>query len=187
MPGVLIGLRDLHYALLTKDDSTGVTYSAPVKIAGATQANINPNSSTEVLFADDGPMETASALGMIELEMIAADFPLDVQAVLLGHTVGANGVLTRKSSDIPPWVAIGFKALKSNGAYRFVWLLKGKFNQPEQNHETRGDSVNFQTPTLNGAFVKRDKDDAWILQTDEDMTGYQESIGTGWFSQVDPS
>jgi len=183
MPGVIIGLKDLHYALLQQDDENGVVYSAPVRIAGAVQANINPNASLETLFADDGPMETSASMGKIELELIAADFPLEVQAILLGHTV-SGGVLKRKASDVPPWVAIGFKSLKSNGKYRFVWLLKGKFNQPEQNHETKGDTVNFQTPTLNGSFVKRDFDDEWIHQTDEDMTNYVDSIGSGWFDAV---
>lgn len=32
--GVLIGVRNLHYAVLKTDDSTGVTYETPVSIAG---------------------------------------------------------------------------------------------------------------------------------------------------------
>lgn len=186
MPGVQIGLRDLHYALLTQDDTNGIAYDGPVKMIGAVQANINPNASLETLFADDGPMETAASMGQITLEMIASDFPLDVQAVLLGHTI-VNGRLVRKAGDVPPWLAIGFKSLKSNGKYRFVWLLKGKFQLPEQNHETKGDSVNFQTPTLTGSFVKRDYDDEWIHQTDEDMASYTSDIGTNWFTSVIPN
>lgn len=183
MPGVLVGLKDLYYALLEKDDSTGVAYGTPVRIAGAIQANINPNASIETLFADDGPMETATTMGQIELELVAADVPLDVQAILLGHTV-SGAILKRKSNDVPPWVAVGFRALKSNGKYRYTWLLKGKFSQPEQSHETKGDSVNFQTPTLTGNFVKRDFDDEWIHQTDEDLADYVATIGQNWFTAV---
>ena len=184
--GTIIGLRDLHYAVLVGDTSSAVSYEAPVKIAGAVQANINPNPSMETLFADDGPSETAATLGQIELEMVAKDFPIEVQAALLGHSV-AGGVMTRKSTDVPPWVAIGFKSLKSNGFYRFVWLFKGKFQVPEQNHETKGDRVNFQTPTLRGVFVRRDFDDAWQKQTDEDYVDYVPAIGTNWFLDVQGS
>lgn len=183
MPGVLVGLKDLYYALLEQDDLTGVAYGTPVKIVGAVQANINPNASNETLFYDDGPGETAASMGQIELELVAADVPLDVQAVLLGHTL-SGGVLKRKSVDVPPWVAIGFKSLKSNGKYRFVWLLKGKFSQPEQKHETKGDKVNFQTPTIKGSFVKRDYDDEWQHQTDEDLASYLPTLGTNWFTAV---
>lgn len=180
MGGTVIGLRDMHYALLTKDDSTGVTYSEPVKIPGAIQANINPNSSLETLFADDGPSETAASLGQIELEAIAKDFPLDVQAILLGHAALVAGVLKRKSGDTPPFVAFGFKSLKSNGKYRYVWLVKGKFQQPERQNETKGDTVNFQTPTMAGSFLKRDNDDIWIMEADEDDAAF---VGAAtWFT-----
>jgi hypothetical protein len=33
-----IGLRDIHIAVLTKDDSTGVTYSTPEKLERAISA-----------------------------------------------------------------------------------------------------------------------------------------------------
>jgi len=179
--GVKIGLTHLYYATLVSDASGGVSYNTPVRITGLITANINPNSVIETLFADDGPLEVASQLGNIELELSVADIPLYIQAVLLGHTISA-GVMERVSSDIPPWVAIGFKALKSNGNYRYCWLYKGKFRQPELNHETKDDSVNFQTSTIVGHFVKRDYDDKWIKQADEDESGYLEATGTNWFT-----
>lgn len=179
-----VGLRNLCYALLTTDSITGtIAYETPVRIVGAIKANINPNGSSETLFADDGPMETATALGKIDLELETADLPLDVQAILLGHT-RTGGVTTRKAGDVPPWLAVGFKSIKSNGKYRYVWLYKGKFLLPELNHETKKEGIAFQTPTIKGTFVKRDADDAWIKQTDEDDTDYVSSIGTNWFLSV---
>ena len=186
MAGTIIGLKELHYALLTADTDAALTYDVPVSVVGAVQANINPNPSMETLFADDGPMDTAATLGQIELDIIASDFPIEVQAALLGHSV-VGGVMIRKSTDVAPWVAIGFKSLKSNGYYRYVWLLKGKFQVPEQSHETKGDRVNFQTPTLKGIFVRRDYDDAWQKQTDEDYVDYVPATGTNWFLAVEGS
>ena len=179
--GVKIGLSDLYYATLTSDASGGVVYGTPAIITGIITANINPNSVVETLFADDGPLEVAAQLGNIEFELNVADIPLNIQAVLLGHTVTA-GVMIRYSTDTPVWVAIGFKALKTNGNYRYVWLVKGKFREPELNHETKDDSVNFQTSTIVGHFVKRDYDDMWLKQADEDESGYQASTGTDWFT-----
>lgn len=183
MPGVPIGLRDLHYALLTNDEvdpTPAINYEVPERIIGAVQANINPNPSSESLFADDGPMETATTLGQITLELITADLPLDVQATLLGHDYdAANGILIRKAEDIAPWVAVGFRSLKSNGNYRYTWLTKGRFSVPELNHETKTDSINFQTPTINGSFVKREADDVYIFQGDENDTNFEP--GT-WFT-----
>lgn len=180
--GVTIGLKNLHYAILDDDPETGsASYQLPVKIAGAIQANVNPNASMETLFADDGPYDTAASIGQIALELNVADLTLEVQAALLGHGM-TGGVLIRKGGDIPPWVAVGFASLKSNGKYRFTWLAKGKFAPPEQKNETKGEKVVFSTPTIAGSFVKRDCDDEWERHIDEDSIDYLASMGTNWFN-----
>lgn len=181
--GVLIGLNNLVYAkLLTDEKSSQATYDTVTSIAGAISANINPNASSETLFADDGPYETASTIGQITLELNVADLPLEVQAALFGHTLTAEGVLIRKSNDVPPWVAVGFKSLKSNGKYRYTWLAKGKFGLPEQNNQTKGDSVTYNTPTTTGSFVKRESDDEWERHIDEDSELYTAQQGADWFN-----
>ena len=175
-----IGLRDIYYALLKTDPVGGTaTYEAPVRIAGAISAHINPYASSATLFADDGPSDIASTLGEISLELNVADLDLATQAVLLGHTLD-GGILKKKGSDVPPWVAIGFRTLKSNGSYRYYWLNKGKFSVPEEDLQTKGDSVEFKTPTISGSFVKRDSDDEWQRQADADETESATAI-SNWF------
>lgn len=181
--GVAIGLRQLTVALLKTDPLEGkATYDPPKRIPGAITANINPNASNETLFADDGPYETATTIGGIDLELNVADLDLETQALLLGHTIDSNGVLIRKAGDTPPWLAVGFKSLKSNGSYRYTWLAKGKFGLQEQNNETKGDSITFNTPTINGSFVKRECDDEWERHIDEDSTNYTPEQGANWFN-----
>ena len=74
MAGVQIGLKDLHYAKLTKDTSTTVTYGTPASIAGAISAKVSPAVNTATLYADDGPDEVTSALGEITVELVAKTF-----------------------------------------------------------------------------------------------------------------
>lgn len=176
-----IGLRDVYYAKLLTDPVDGTpTYETPKHIAGAISANVNPNSSSATLFADDGPSDTAATLGEISLELNMKDLDLATQAELLGHTLD-NGVLKKKGADVPPWVAVGFRTLKSNGSYRYYWLNKGKFATPEEDLQTKGDSIEFQTPTITGSFVKRDSDDEWQRQADSDDTESATAI-TKWFT-----
>lgn len=178
---VLIGLSNLHYAeLLTDVLATTPTYDTPVAVAGVISANVNPNYSDETLYADDGPYEAATTLGKIELELNVAELDLATQAFLLGHVV-RDGILFRKSTDTPPYVAIGFKSLKTDGTYRYTWLAKGKFSPSEQNNETKNEAVNFQTPTIKGNFVKRTADDEWERHTDEGGSGWQASYATDWW------
>lgn len=179
--GVPIGLSGLVFAPLLTDDVTSgkATYGPTVKIPGAIAANINPNVSEETLFADDGPYESATSLGKISLELSVADLPLELQAILFGHTY-SNGMLIRKSTDSPIWVAVGFRSLKSNGSYRYTWLSKGKFNLSEQNNQTKGETVAYNTPTASGTFVKRESDDEWERHADEDAEDFTPEMATNW-------
>ena len=178
MAGVQVGLRDLHYIKLKTDvgtgDDAGVEYDygtggtdKPAKIAGAINARISPTSNTATLHADDGPDEVGDRpgrdYGRVEREGFAFRCPADS----LGHTV-TNGVMYRSANDEAPYVAIGFRSVKSNGKYRYVWLYKGKFNLPEQEYKTKEDTPEFQTPTITGTFVKRIYDGAWQAIVDED-------------------
>jgi len=179
--GARVGLESLYYALLTTDASGGTVYETPVAVTGAIEANIVPGSSLETLFADNGPLAVASSLGAIELTLGVADIPLYIQGIILGHSAVADGILWRKSSATPPWLAIGFKALKSTGTYRYVWLLKGKFREPDLNHATKADTVAFQTASIIGNFVAIDYDKSWIKQADEDEDTYVD-VGDTWFT-----
>lgn len=180
MAGVPIGMKNLYFAKLTKDDATGVTYEAPVLISGAISAKISPKSDTQTLYADDGAFETATQLGEISVELEVADLPLSVQAQLLGHTLN-NGVLEAKNTDQAPYVAIGWQQLKSNGKYRYFWLLKGKFELPDTESQTKEDKTKFQNSKIKGTFMARIYDGKYKLVGDEDEQGFS---ATGWFSDT---
>lgn len=189
-----IGCDSLYYAKMTAEDtvSTAPTYATPVAAPGVMSVNINPNAAQETLFADDGPMETATTLGKIEVEIKKSELTAQNKVDLLGHTLDSKGGIVYGDSDVPPFVAIGFRTLKSNGKYRYVWLYKGKFMDPEDNNETKGDGINFQTDTIKGQFVKLNKASTigdvvtrpWKYEIDEDTATADETTTDGWFAAV---
>jgi phi13 family phage major tail protein len=183
MSGVQVGLNDLHVAILTKDDETGVAYEAPIKIAGAITAKITPTENTETLYADDGPAEIASSMGEITVELSVKDLPMEIQAVLFGHAL-ENGILIKQKDDQAPYVALGFKSLKSNKRYRYVWLLKGKFRLPEQSYQTKEEKVSFQAPSISASFVVRNWDGRWQVIGDDDVSDFHKGVAENWFVQV---
>lgn len=181
-----VGLTNMVYAIMQEDsDIIGGTpsYGPITRITGAIMANIKSGGGVQTQFADDGPHNVATSMGEITLEIKLADLPLDVQAALLGSTM--TGAINKDNAqDTPPWVAIGYKTLKANGGYRYYWLLKGKFAIPEDNSETKKDTLTFQEPTIVGSFVKRECDDDWRAMADEDSLNYVAAVGTNWFSIV---
>lgn len=151
-----IGCDNLVYAKMTTEDTAdqAPVYGEVTKAPGVMSININPNGSLETLFADDGPMESAATLGRIEVEIQKNELTSQNKVDLLGHVIDTNGAVVFSDNDVPPYVAIGFRTLKSNGKYRYVWLYKGKFSEPEDNNETKGDGINFQSDTISGQFTK---------------------------------
>lgn len=189
-----IGCDNLVYAEMTTEETktTPPVYGAIKDAPGVMSFNINPNASQETLFYDDGPGEVASTLGKIEVEIQKNELTTQNKSDLLGHAIDSKGGLVYGDSDIPPWHAVGFRSLKSNGNYRYVWLFKGKFNDPEDNNETKGDGINFQTDTINGQFVKLAYEITiggkirrpWKYEIDGDNTAADAATISSWFDSV---
>lgn len=188
-----IGCDNLVYTLMTTEDTVEtLPIYAEVKAApGVMSININPNGSVETLFADDGPMETAATIGKIEVEIQKNQLTSENKADFLGHSIDGNGAVVYGDSDVPPWVAIGFRSLKSNGKYRYVWLYKGKFSEPEDANETKGDGINFQADTITGNFAKINKSikvtatkstRPWKYELDGDDEGINTVSIDTWFA-----
>lgn len=150
-----IGCDGAVIAKLTADTGAAKpTWGAVQELPGVMVINVNPNSSIETAFYDDGPGEAATTLGNIEVSFDKSSLGPSETAFLLGKELDSNGVLWHGSNDTPPWVAFGFRSLKSDGTYKYVWLYKGKFIDPSSNNETKGESVNFQNDQITGRFVK---------------------------------
>ena len=194
MTSTRIGVSNFHYAKMTTEETltTLPVYDAPVSAPGLMSLNINPNASIDTLFADDGPFETAATNGQIEVEIQKNALSTTNKVDLLGKTVDTKGGIISSDTDVPPWVAIGFKSLKSNGKYRYVWLYKGKFSDPEDNNETKGDSINWQSDTITGNFVKLMYEytsgtktiHPWKYEMDEEDDAADATVIAGWFTAV---
>lgn len=180
--GIRIGMDKIHYSIMT--DETTEKYSTPKPIPGAITGTVSPTTNTETLYADDQAWETAAALGEIELELNVADLPQEVLKDLLGATIDSNGVLVQSSSDVAPYVAIGFRSTKSNGKGRYYWFYKGKFQPNEEEFQTKEDSPSFQTPTITGTFISRQTDKKWRARVDEDAQSLKPEVITNWFTKV---
>ncbi|MDV3428359.1 MAG: Ig-like domain-containing protein [Bacillota bacterium] len=174
-----IGLEHLVYAIMHDD---GITYDTPKLLSPAIEAKITPKTNSDTLYADDKSVENATTLGEIDVELNTQDIPLQAQADLLGHKIDAKGILVHNGTDDTPYVAIGFKSKKGDNSYRFVWLLKGRFQEIEEDYKTKEDKANFATPTLKATFVTRD-DDNWKFIADQN-NGMDADTMEHWFDAV---
>ncbi len=175
-----LGLRDLYYAICTEADGVE-TYGLPKKMAEAMTADLSVKTADGSLYADDTLSESVTEFASGTLKLGIKDLTPEVIAELLGQTVDQNSVVWANKDDEPPYVAVGFRAKKTGGKYRYVWLLKVKFKIPSEKYETKGDSIKFNTPEIEADFTARKKDGHWKA----DFIGTEDSTAAKtWFTEV---
>ena len=159
--GILIGCRDVVFAKMTADASTGTTYESTIQSApGVIEIGLTAQVTNESIGADDISLyEVFNSMDGFEVSLNLAALGADGRAYLLGNTVDAKGVLLEAADDNAPYVAMGFKTARSDGSDDYIWLYKGKFAQSDSTYRTKEQGqVNWQTPTLTGTFIPRISD-----------------------------
>jgi phi13 family phage major tail protein len=178
-----IGLRNIYIATIIKDDSTEVTYEVPAKLERAISAKITPKTSSENIYSDDAVEDVILAFEGVDVEIEVNQLSLSSRAKLQGAKV-IDGVLIENKNDIAPTIALGFMSKKSNGKYRYVWLLKGKFELAADEYDTEADKPQPKSAKLKGSFYARDFDGNFRFIADEDEVGMDPAIITAWFTLV---
>ena len=168
-----IGLRDLYRAPITIGTSGAEEYGTPVRMAKAISAELSVEVAEAILYADDGADEVVKEFVSGEITLNVNDLlPADL-AALLGQKQDADKVVYGSDSDEAPYTAIGFRAKKAGGMYKYIWLYKVKFAIPDENYTTKGDSIEFTTPEIVGQFIKA-----------EHVAEPTNSVATAWFTSV---
>lgn len=166
-----IGLKNLVYATITQDKDGTTTYGTPKKMAEIITADMSVTVAEGLLYADDAVSESVKEFVKGVLKLGVKDLDTDVIADLLGQTVSEDKIIYAGETDEPPYVAVGFRAKKKGATYRYVWLYKVKFKIPNEKFQTKGEAIQFNTPEIEGEFIKREdglwKADYTGLETDE--------------------
>ncbi|MBU9723124.1 hypothetical protein KS407_17020 [Bacillus alkalicola] len=184
-----IGLDRLFYANITEDENGIESYGTPKVLAKAMTAELSVELIEAILYADDGASEIVKEFQSGTLNLGIDDIgPLAAQD-LTGCKVDSNNVIVSRSEDGGNPVAIGFRAKKSNGRYRYFWLYRVIFSIPTTSLATKGESITFSSPTIEGTVFRRNKLDGeskhpWKAEVTEGDSGVATSTISEWFSAV---
>lgn len=151
-----IGLNNFRYGVLTEGTDGTPTYAGPQTPGKAVSCTVDITNNDASLYADDALAEsdTSFAGGTVTMGIDEAD--LATQAALLGHTITEGGQMTRNTNDIAPYVGLGrvvTKMVNNVIKYKAEFLYKVKFSEPSQEDNTKGESVEFATPELEGTVA----------------------------------
>ena len=183
-----IGLDKLYYAKITEGANGEETYATPIQLAKAISADLSVELAEATLYADDGTAEVAKEFKSGTLSLGIDDIGATAASDLTGAVIDKNHVIISAAEDGGSPVAIGFRAKKSNGKYRYFWLYRVVFGIPATNLATKGDSITFSTPTIEGTVLRRNKADTrgkhpWKAEVTEGDSATATTI-TNWYKEV---
>lgn len=181
-----IGLDSVYIAKVVSDTADGIVYDTPIALKGGVNISINPNSSIDTDFADNGAFVTINNRGKVDAAVELIDVDNAIISQMLGQSY-ANGIVTEKALDQSPYFAMMFRVLvateDSTPVYHLFCYAKGRFSVPETTADTRKDTINFGHTTLNATFINTQYDSKIICshcRTDDPTV--PSDIITNWFT-----
>ena len=153
-----IGLRyPVAAAFSQSADGSMPTYSSGMVIGRAIQANLTKTHNSNPLYADDIIDEDDNSLTAMSLQLGLNDL-LDAERVaLLGDiAVENNGTATGEYDEAGVGsspVGFGYIRVRRKGGltkYQAVWYWKVIFSEDSEESQTKGESIEWKTPTITG-------------------------------------
>lgn len=156
-----IGLAYLTVAKLSENGA----YSGGFTCGHAMEMSITPQYAEGSLFGDDMKVEYDKEFKYADVSIGTTSLPIEAHEVMFGHEVKkeTGESVTFKSTDEAGYVGVGvYVTEKVDGKRRYVacWMPKCKFSEGADSFKTKGDTVEYQTPTVSGQALALD-DGIW--------------------------
>ena len=149
-----IGLNNFKYSVLDETEK----YNGAKSLGKAVDCKVAIENYTAELYADDTLAESDYTFKKGTITLTIDEDDDTVFAELLGHKVDVETKeMVRKDTDVAPYVGVGRILTKVvNGVYKYKveFLPKVKFSEPAQEEQTKGDNIEFKTPSIEGVVQK---------------------------------
>lgn len=147
----------LRYPIIAKYNKSTNTYSNGFACGKAVSMNVTPNYVEGSLYGDDEQVESEKQFKNVSVSLGVTTMPAVAASTMFGHTVDSTtGKISYASSDEANYVGVGFVATKTdNGAktYEANIITNVKFSEASVSYQTKGESITFATPTIDGVGI----------------------------------
>lgn len=143
------GVKNVHIALLTKDDGTALTYAEPVFVKGVESFQYTPQYASGEAYSDDIQDTTISMPVSYDLTLTFAEYLPKIQNMLQGSSI-ENGGVTVNSEDSQNSVAVLFEFAYSDGSKGFGVFYNCKLVAEGGTHNTKTGNIEFSKYQLKG-------------------------------------
>lgn len=184
----VIGLKMPIFAKIgAKAPGERPTYTDGTVIAKAISCDLTINTSAAVLYADDAEDERDESFTGGTLSFGVNDLSYDIEALMFGSKItsgtdeSSSKEIIDAANDEAAEGGFGFYRVKKIGGvrkYEAEWLLRTIFKKTNESTATKGESLAFQTPTIEGSIMRVDgyQGGAWrerkLFDTEEECVEY---------------
>jgi phi13 family phage major tail protein len=155
-----IGLTNIWFSNLTEAADGTATYDGAKNLGKAVSCSVSITNNEAKLYGDDTLAESDTSFASGTITLGVTDDDDTVFAPLLGHELDAETQeVIKTSNDAAPYVGVGRIVTKMvNGAYKYKveFLYKVKFAEPSKDETTKGESIEFSTPSVEGLISSLD-------------------------------
>ena len=170
-----VGLRKPIIAEITG----AKVYGEPFAFGKAIGLQVTPNYAEGSLNADDAQVEYDKEFNYAEVTLNTSTIPIEAHEKMFGHKVneGKTGATFNKD-DQAKYVGMGWISVEKvdgvaallytraqlilrDGVRKFIGnvLYKVKFSEPSEDYSTKGDSIEYKTPSITGRAIANEDGD----------------------------
>lgn len=153
----MVGLRHPVFAqLLTETDGSEPTYGPGVVIGRAISADVEFTRDDSALYGDDMSIESDNSITGGSVALGTDDVTDDVAEMMLGDELEQDTGEYVENGEPTPYGGFGYvrvRRLKGATSYIAYWLYKTQFSRGAESAKTKGESIEWQTPTLNSPIM----------------------------------
>ncbi len=150
------------------DESAGTPkYTDGFTCGKAMALDISPQYAEGSLFADNKKLESDKEFKYADVTLGTDTLPIQAHKVMFGHEVSKEGEsgtsIKNRTTDSSNYVGLGiYMDEKVDGLKKYVamWIYKVKFAEGQDSFKTKGDNIEYQTPSIGGQAIGID-DNLW--------------------------
>lgn len=189
-----IGMRHVVMAKVAgHTPGTAPTYEDGMDVGMAITGNLTITRNNNPLYGDDVIAEDDNGITNMELELGVDDLSDEAQEYMglvkkVTTGEGTSAVTTYLDTSAPSnRIGIGYIRVRRKAGvtnYQAVWGYAGRFSMNAENSQTKGESIEWQTPTVQGRFEGIDIDGSGDYGFRQRRSFATEAAAAAWLDEL---
>ncbi len=132
-----------------------IQYLDGFRFGKAIKVDISPNYEDISDYGEINDTEEKEEFSYAGITFNTNEIPIEAERIMFGHEYSGSEVVS-KVNDSGEYVGAGMRVseiISGKRRYTAIWIHKIKFQEGSQEHETKGESIEYSTPETKGKAI----------------------------------